>query len=33
MPDESAETDYASTLFWLVQEVLLKGGFSTSDLG
>jgi hypothetical protein len=33
LPDEPAETDYASTLFRRVQDVLLEGGFSTWDLG
>ena len=33
LPDEPAETDYASTLFRHVQEVLLEGGFNTWDLG
>jgi hypothetical protein len=33
MPDEPAETDYGSTLFRRVQDVLLEGGFNTWDLG
>jgi hypothetical protein len=33
MPDEPRETDYGSTLFRRVQDVLLEGGFATWDLG
>jgi hypothetical protein len=33
MPEESRETDYGSTLFRRVQDVMLEGGFSTWDLG
>jgi hypothetical protein len=33
MADEPYETDYGSTLFRRVQDVMLEGGFSTYDLG
>jgi hypothetical protein len=33
MPEEPPETDYGSTLFRRVQDVMLAGGFSTWDLG
>jgi hypothetical protein len=33
MPDEPEETDYGSTLFQRVQDVLREGGFNTWDLG
>ncbi len=33
LPDEPTDTDYGSSLFRRVQDVILKGGFSTWDLG
>jgi hypothetical protein len=33
MPDEPLETDYGSTLFRRIEDVLQRGGFNTSDLG
>ena len=33
LPDEPRETDYGRTLFRRVQEVMLRGGFATWDLG
>jgi hypothetical protein len=33
MPDEARETNYGSTLFRRVQDVMLEGGFHTWDLG
>jgi hypothetical protein len=33
MPDEPRDTDYGSTIFRRVQDVIRAGGFVTSDLG
>jgi hypothetical protein len=33
VPDEPEETSYASTWFRRVQDVMLRGGFTTWDLG
>jgi hypothetical protein len=33
MGDEPTDTDYGSTLFRRVQDVMLEGGFNTWDLG
>jgi hypothetical protein len=33
MPDEAAETNYGSTWFRRVQDVMERGGFTTWDLG
>jgi hypothetical protein len=33
LPDEVPETDYGSTLFRRIQDVMLAGGFHTFDLG
>jgi hypothetical protein len=33
MPDEPEETNYGDTLFRRIQDVMLEGGFSLSDLG
>jgi len=33
MPEEAKETDYASTWFRRVQDVMRRGGFDTWDLG
>jgi len=33
LPDEPIETTFGRTLFWRVQEVMLQGGFNTSELG
>ncbi|QEH34925.1 hypothetical protein OJF2_34700 [Aquisphaera giovannonii] len=33
LPDEPRETDYGSTLFRRIQEVMLEGGFNSWDLG